>query len=204
MLRIQIFRARSSRVERQPFKLGVGGPSPPGLTRLPGGVTVARLPLEQKILGSNPSPAAMIKLDARELRTTEPTEDQLKKIKRNPIYLVLDNVLDTYNVGALFRLADAVSAQKIYLCGQTETPPNPKIKKASVSTWKWVPWEYSKSTLSVVKALKKKSVQIIAVEQQKGAISYKDLQPKFPVAVVLGNETYGITKDVLKQADIVV
>ncbi|MFZ5366494.1 MAG: TrmH family RNA methyltransferase [Patescibacteria group bacterium] len=146
----------------------------------------------------------MLKLGAKELRTTEPTEEELKKIKRNPIYLVLDNVLDTYNVGALFRLADAVAAEKIYLCGQTETPPNPKIKKASVSTWKWVPWEYSKSALSVVNSLKKKSVQIICVEQKKEAISYKDLQPKFPVAVVVGNETYGISKSVLEKADVIV
>lgn len=145
-----------------------------------------------------------MKLNAKQLRTQEPTEEEIKTIKRNPIYLVLDNVLDTYNIGSLFRLADAVAAEKIYLCGQTEFPPNTKITKASVDTWKWVPWEYSKSTLSVIKELNKKGVQIIAVEQHKGAISYTELAPKFPVAIVVGNETYGITQAVLKEADIIV
>ena len=61
----------------------------------------------------------MIRLNARQLRTTKPDADVIKKIKKNPIYIVLDNVLDTYNVGAIFRLADAVAATKVYLCGST-------------------------------------------------------------------------------------
>lgn len=44
----------------------------------------------------------------------------------------------------------------------------------------------------------------MVVEQQKGAISYKELLPKFPVAVIVGNETYGISQKVLKVADIIV
>ena len=55
----------------------------------------------------------MIKLIARELRTTIPSEAQLKKIKRREIYFILDNILDTYNIGGIFRLADAVGVKKI-------------------------------------------------------------------------------------------
>jgi len=146
----------------------------------------------------------MFKLGARELRTTEPTKEQLKKIKRNQIYIILDNVLDTYNVGSLFRLADALAAKKIYLCGQTETPPNPKIKKASIETWKWIPWEYQKNALALVRKLKKNGVQIIAVEQDKKSISYKNFTPKFPLAIIVGNETYGIQKEILKEANLIV
>ena len=87
----------------------------------------------------------MIKLVARELRTTIPSKAQLKKIERREIYFILDDVLDTYNVGGIFRLADAVGVKKIYLCGQTETPPNPRIKKASINTTGWVAWEYVKT-----------------------------------------------------------
>ena len=64
----------------------------------------------------------MIKLSACELRVKEPTEEDLAKIVRHPIYLVLDNILDTYNVGAIFRTADAAGVSKIYLCGITPTP----------------------------------------------------------------------------------
>jgi len=72
-----------------------------------------------------------MKLKAKELRTTPVSEEQKKSIKRNPIYIILDNVLDTYNIGAIFRLADAVAAEKVILCGQSETPPHTRIKKAS-------------------------------------------------------------------------
>src|SRR3990167_5199348 len=110
---------------------------------------------------------SMLKLNARELRTTEPTEQQIKSVKRIPIYIILENVLDTYNVGSIFRLADAVAAEKIYLCGETLTPPNPRIKKASISTWKWVEWEYSVTAVAAISNIKTQisNIQIVAVEQ---------------------------------------
>ena len=60
----------------------------------------------------------MIKLGAADLRTTKSTEKKRKQIKKNPIYIILDNVMDTYNIGSIFRLADAVSAEKVILCGK--------------------------------------------------------------------------------------
>src|SRR5260370_15922772 len=92
----------------------------------------------------------MIKLGAKELRTTEAGEEHKKQLKKNPIYLIIDNVLDTYNVGAIFRLADAVAATKVYLCGGTETPPHTRIKKASINTTEWVEWEYAESAVEAI------------------------------------------------------
>jgi 23S rRNA (guanosine2251-2'-O)-methyltransferase len=148
----------------------------------------------------------MIRLNARELRTQEPDSDIAKSIKKNPITIICDNVLDTYNIGAIFRLADAVAAEKVYLCGATETPPNPKIKKASVSTWKWVDWEYASNTASLIKNLKFKipNLKVIVVEQSKKSIPLASLKTTFPIAVVVGNETYGVTQDVVDLADVVV
>jgi len=146
----------------------------------------------------------MLKLDAKRLRKSEPTEKDLKKIKRSPIYLVLDQIIDTYNTGSLFRLADAIAAKKVFLCGEMEYPPSSRIHKAAVGTQKWVPWEKKKSTLSTVKKLKKKGIQILAVEQSERAILYKDLKPQFPVAIVVGNETKGLDKEILEEADLVV
>ncbi|KKS00450.1 MAG: tRNA/rRNA methyltransferase [Candidatus Levybacteria bacterium GW2011_GWB1_41_21] len=54
-----------------------------------------------------------MKLGAKELRTKSPTLEEFGKIKKNPVYIILDNVLDTYNIGAIFRLADAVAAKKV-------------------------------------------------------------------------------------------
>jgi 23S rRNA (guanosine2251-2'-O)-methyltransferase len=146
----------------------------------------------------------MTKLNAKELRVSKPTEEDLKKIKRNPIYFILDRIIDTYNIGSLFRLADAVAAEKMFLCGEMEFPPSIKIHRAAVGTEVWVPWEKTEDTLNTVKKLKKEGVHIIAIEQDKGAISYKDITPKFPCAIVAGNETEGLPSAVLKEADTIV
>lgn len=166
----------------------------------------------------------MLKLNAAELRTTEPTEAQIKSVKRKPIFLVLDNVLDTYNVGSIFRLADAIAAQKVFLCGETLTPPNPRIKKASISTWRWVPWEYYNTAAECLKKLTthpstafgtsnppayaKASVgrhlTIIAVEQDPRSRRFDQMKYELPLALVVGNETYGVSKEVLDMADMIV
>ena len=141
------------------------------------------------------------KLNADQLRKSNPTPADLAVVKRNPIVFVLDEILDTYNVGSMFRLADAVAAEKIYLCGDMEYPPSIKIHRAAIGTQKWIPWEKKDTALEAVKTLKKEGYQIIAVEQSKNSIPYSKLPPKFPVALVLGHETKGVSKEVLKIAD---
>src|SRR3990172_7929386 len=138
-----------------------------------------------------------MKLNAKQLRVRRPTEEELAKIERKPIYLILDNVLDTYNIGSLFRLADAIAAEKVFICGKSEYPPNSRIHKAAVGTENWTPWTTRSSAALAVRELKKEGVQIIAVEQSSKSISYKDLVPAFPCAIVIGHETNGVSKEVL-------
>ena len=146
----------------------------------------------------------MIKLNAKELRTTPVDAEAARGIKKNPITIILDNVLDTYNVGSIFRLADAVAASKVILCGQTLTPPNSRIKKASINTTGWVNWEYKESVVAAVQELKEKNVHIVAVEQDARSKPFNQVAYQFPVAVIVGNETTGISKEVLDMADTIV
>ncbi len=146
------------------------------------------------------------KLGAKALRKTKPTPETYATIKRNPIYLVLDRVIDTYNIGSLFRLSDAIAAEKMYICGESEYPPNSRIHKAAVGTEEWVPWKKCDKTTDAIKELREKGVQIICVEQSPLSTSYQLLSTKvrFPCAIVIGNETEGISEEVLDLADIVV
>jgi len=96
----------------------------------------------------------MLKLNAKELRTTEPDLEAYSEIPKHEISIIVDNVLDTYNVGSIFRLADAIAVKKVYLCGQTLTPPNSRIKKASINTWQWVNWEYKQTALDAIESIK--------------------------------------------------
>src|SRR3982751_150593 len=107
-----------------------------------------------------------MKLNAKQLRTTKATPENFAKIKKNPIYIVLDNVLDTYNIGAIFRLADAVAAEKVIICGESEVPPHTRIKKASINTTEWINWEYKKTAKKAVDDLRNEvpGVQIVAIE----------------------------------------
>ncbi len=148
----------------------------------------------------------MIKLGASQLRTTKSTDREKKKIKKNPVYIILDNVMDTYNVGSIFRLADAVAAEKIILCGETETPPHTRIKKASINTTEWVEWEYAKTTKEAIKNLKLKikNLRIISIEQDKKSVSYNKADYNLPIALVVGHESTGVSKEVLKISDQIV
>lgn len=97
-----------------------------------------------------------MKLNARELREVDDQDllEKAKSLKKHDLYFILENVYDTYNVGGLFRLADALSVKKMYLCGQMEIPPNSKIKKASIGTYKIVPWEYKRTAADAIEALR--------------------------------------------------
>src|SRR3972149_2479137 len=97
-----------------------------------------------------------MKLGAKELRVSEPIKADLAKIKRRDICIICDNVLDTYNIGSIFRLADAVGAKCVYLCGQSETPPNIKIHRAAVGADKGVRWQYASTAVDAIEELRGK------------------------------------------------
>lgn len=164
----------------------------------------------------------MIRLNSKQLREVDPQEvkHEADKLKRNPIYLILENVYDTYNIGGLFRLADALAIEKIYLCGEMEIPPHHKIAKASVGTYKIVPWEYKETAREAIESLRaersnlkgiatsfstprndKADIQIIAVEQSDSSIPYDKVEYSFPVALLVGNETYGVLEETLELVD---
>ncbi len=142
--------------------------------------------------------------NSKELRKLTPTEAQVKNRHKNPVYLILDNVWDTYNIGSMFRLADAIGATKIFLCGDMEYPPNSRIHRAAVGTENWVPWEKRDTALEVINELKNNGIQTVAVEQSDRSISWKDYTPSFPVAIVSGHESNGVSKEVLDAVDVIV
>ncbi len=114
--------------------------------------------------------------------------------------------MDTYNIGSIFRLADAVAAEEVIITGQAEVPPNTRIKKASINTTNWVSWRYEETAEKAIKNLKLKikNLRVVGIEQDKKSISYTQMKWEFPVAVVVGNETYGVSKEVLEICDEIV
>ncbi len=147
-----------------------------------------------------------MKLNAKKLRVSEPTEADLAKVKRRQIYIICDNILDTYNIGSIFRLADAIGASRVYLCGESETPPNIKIHRAAIGTDKWVPWQYTSTAVEAIAKVKRQNskVKIVGIEQTKKSRDFRQIEYSEPVAFVVGHETSGVSKETLDACDEIV
>lgn len=121
--------------------------------------------------------------------------------QKQELRVVLDNIRSGENVGSILRTADAVGVRRVYLCGITPTPPHPKVTKAALGAEKSVPWEYHKQTWRLLTKLKIAGAQIVVVEQSPNSIDYRKLKPRFPLALVVGNEVHGLNKKILSLAD---
>lgn len=126
-------------------------------------------------------------------------------MKRQEIYLVLHNIRSAYNVGSIFRTADAAGVKKIYICGYSPTPNDKKVTKTSLGAEKFVPWEYHRQTWRLMEKLKQKGVQVVALEQTKKSVDYRRFRPSQPagepLALVVGNEVRGLSEKILARAD---
>src|SRR6516164_8411703 len=91
-------------------------------------------------------------------------------IRTLPASVLLDNVRSMYNVGAFFRTADAVSLEKLYLCGITARPPKKAIAKTALGAEDTVPWEHAWDALPVVEGIRARGYEIAAVETSVHAV----------------------------------
>ncbi|OGG89490.1 hypothetical protein A3H03_00875 [Candidatus Kuenenbacteria bacterium RIFCSPLOWO2_12_FULL_42_13] len=120
---------------------------------------------------------------------------------KKEIYLIAQNIRSLFNVGSLFRSADVFGVDKIYLCGYTAAPPRCKISKVALGADAWLPWEKCWQTHLLVHKLKKQGLKIYALETGPTTTPLNSFQPKFPCALIVGNEVKGISKKMLSLAD---
>jgi tRNA G18 (ribose-2'-O)-methylase SpoU len=122
-------------------------------------------------------------------------------IMKKEFYVICDNIRSLENIGSIFRTSDALGVSKIYLCGISGRPPHHKISKTALGAEKTIPFEYCRQTGRLIDKLKKDRIKIVALEQAKNAISCAKFKPKFPLALILGNEIKGISKKILQKSD---
>lgn len=117
-------------------------------------------------------------------------------------YLAVDMRTPT-NVGSLFRVADALGAERIYLTGKSIVPPNSKLRKTSRSTEKQVAFEYVKDALETAIELRNRGYRIICLEITSSSIDLEQLPVNHEdrVCLVLGSEKDGIPQGLLDIAD---
>src|SRR3989344_4447472 len=122
------------------------------------------------------------------------------------MYVILDNIRSCHNVGSIFRTADAFGVQKLYLCGYTPTPDNNygKIAKTALGAQSSVPWEFRSATWRVLAELRERHIMILGLEQHGTSINLDDFKPQKNCAVLVGNETRGISRSLLKRCDAII
>jgi 23S rRNA (guanosine2251-2'-O)-methyltransferase len=124
---------------------------------------------------------------------------------------VLDNLRSVHNVGSIFRTANAVGIEKVYLCGTTPTPLDKKgvrrsdFAKVALGAEDTIAWEYKEDTFTTLQELHAAGSYIVAFEQDITSIDYKEV--KLPhdkdCVFVIGPEVIGMSVEVLKECDVI-
>ena len=126
------------------------------------------------------------------------------KLPKNPVYLILDNLRSAFNVGSIFRTADTSRLVQVITCGYTAHPPHAKLEKTALGTLEYVPTRHFDSTLEAVSQLQQAGTPVFALETTTQSTIYTEGSYPNPLALVLGNEALGVSRDVLEQCDRIV
>ena len=134
-------------------------------------------------------------------------------MKEKKFYLILHRVRSAYNVGSMFRSADGIGVDKIFITGFTQAPSEKEyafqskaekmLSKTALGADKYVPWEKARSLGKLIEKLKNENFQIVALEQNENSIDYRSFKPKDKIVLIVGNEPRGIDKRILKKCDII-
>ena len=144
----------------------------------------------------------MRKLSHSEIESERKSIEEINNYKRNPIYVLCDNIRSIFNVGAIFRTSDAAFIEKLYLCGYTPYPPRKEIEKVALGATETVPWEYYKDPLDIIKKLKEENIKIAVLEiTDRKNLIWNIQKTDFPVCLILGNEITGVSKEIIEFAD---
>ncbi len=139
------------------------------------------------------------------IELTRYSSEEYKKIEKDPVLVVLDNVRSLHNVGAAFRTIDALGLQGIILGGITGCPPHPELRKTALGADKSVEWEHVTDALTECKRLQSLGWKIAVLEQAHGSIPLQDFspQPGDRIVVVAGNEIAGVNQKIVDMADVI-
>ncbi|MEN8192118.1 MAG: RNA methyltransferase [Bacteroidota bacterium] len=144
----------------------------------------------------------MKKLTHEEISQNRSTLETLHEAEKLPVYVILNSIRSSYNVGSIFRTSDGAMIEKLYLCGYTPHPPHKEILKTALGSTESVDWEYVKDPKEVIVELKKQGVKICALEQTNKSKNYSTLSKSdLPLALIVGNEITGVSQELIDLCD---
>ena len=144
----------------------------------------------------------MKKLSHEEISKNRSTLSTLHTVTKLPIYVVLNSIRSSYNVGSIFRTSDGAMIEKLFLCGYTPHPPKKEVLKTALGSQDSVNWEYVHDPREVIQKLKVNGIKICALELTESSIpTFKIKKEDFPLALIIGNEITGVSQDLLDMCD---
>jgi len=117
------------------------------------------------------------------------------------IAFLLQDWSDAYNVGGMFRVADACGATEMMLAGKTPAPPDPMISVTSLGNHRRVMWRHMERYEEAARSMKSEGYSLVAVEIAGDAQSYVEFEYPKKTCLVLGNEQNGVYPKVLRLCD---
>lgn len=129
--------------------------------------------------------------------------EEFKRSEKTPVIAVIENVRSAYNVGSLFRTADAFLLESIYITGYTAKPPHKEIKKTALGAEDSVDWQYFTTASEAIIQLRTMGYKVYAVEQvvNSHALQRMDFKKEDKIAVIFGNEVTGVEQETILQCD---
>ncbi|HPH84897.1 MAG TPA: RNA methyltransferase [Ferruginibacter sp.] len=129
--------------------------------------------------------------------------EEFKRSVKTPVIAVLENIRSAYNVGSVFRTADAFLLEAVYITGYTAKPPHKEIKKTALGAEDSVDWSYFATATDAILQLKELGYKIYAVEQVVNSLKLQDVQfaAADKIAVIFGNEVTGVEEATILQCD---
>lgn len=118
-----------------------------------------------------------------------------------PYRVALDNMRSAFNVGSIIRLVDAVGFESILLSNSTPGKENDQVKKTAMSCAEWIPQTKHKNLAYALNQAKEDDYSIIGIETIPNSFSYSKYPWPKKGIVVMGNEEYGISEEVMKACD---
>jgi 23S rRNA (guanosine2251-2'-O)-methyltransferase len=141
----------------------------------------------------------------RQLRSKTKIRNVMKASREDwndiELAILLQDWSDPYNVGGMFRVADACGASELILTGKTSQPPHPQISVTSMGTHRKVEYRYFAGHEEAALALIAEGYSLVAVEVTDGAQHYMHYPYPTKVCLVLGNEQIGVYQQILKHCE---
>lgn len=131
------------------------------------------------------------------------TVAEVKGANKVPVIVVLENIRSAYNVGSVFRTADAFLLEGVYLVGYTAFPPHKEIRKTALGAEESVSWKHFKTMSEAIDSIRQLGYTLVAAEQTDKSIPlHRWQEPSSPgLALIMGNEVTGVEQSTLEVCD---